>query len=206
MKRLFLFIFLFPLLLSAQETKGILIKTLPLQDIFYQNPNITLEWKFNSKYSLSMSTALRNGAWYDDGGEGPPFPKFQTSSGYTFGFSGRLYIPNKKAETKPSKWFTAVLLRYNYTLINNASIQSGISEEPRKVNLLKKGPELGTTFGRQFIFNYLMIELYTGIGAQLQYYDEEYISGDESTVKNNITSFAPRFYLGFAIGLNLAND
>ena len=73
-KRLLIILILFPFLVNGQISKGFIIKTLVLQDAFYQNPNLIFEKLINKNYSVELLLALRNGDWYNAGGEGPPLP------------------------------------------------------------------------------------------------------------------------------------
>jgi hypothetical protein len=199
MKRLLILLILFPFLLNGQTSKGFLIKTLVLQDAFYQNPNIIFEKLINKNYSVELLLALRNGDWYNNGGEGPPTPEFSASDGFTVGLSTRYYLTKQKVI--PDSWFVSGILRYNNTKIKNAEIQTGIHSEPRTVNLNRKGPEIGIAFGRQLIFlKHFTTELYVGGGTYLQFYEEEYISGPENEVIPEQTVFTFRPYLGLTLG------
>ena len=101
----------------------------------------------------------------------------------------------------PNSWFVAGIVRYNSTKIKNAEIQKGIHSEPRTVNLNRRGPEMGITFGRQLIFlKHFTTELYAGGGTYLQFYEEEYISGPENEVIPEQTVFTFRPYLGLTLG------
>jgi hypothetical protein len=199
MERLLILLILFPFLLNGQTSKGFLVKTLVLQDAFYQNPNLILEKLINKNYSVELLLALRNGDWYNAGGEGLNTPQFSTSNGFTVGLSTRHYLTKQKII--PNSWFISGIFRYNNTKIKNAEIQTGIHSEPRTVNLFRKGPEIGITFGRQLIFlKHFTTELYVGGGTYLQFYEEEYISGPENEVIPEQTVFTFRPYLGLTLG------
>ena len=183
----------------GQNTKGFIIKTLPFQDILYQNPNLIIEKPIKDNYSVEMLFALRNGDIYFPGGEGPPSPNTTTCSGFTVGVSNKYYISKKKLA--PNAWFTSGLTRYNETRINEAKILKYWTSEPRIVNLSKKGPEFGIIVGRQSLFyNHLTIEFYSGAGYYLQIYQEQYISGPKEDVIRKEYRANLRPYLGFTIG------
>jgi len=199
MKHLLIILFIFPFFLNAQTSKGLIVKTLVFQDAFHQNPNLVFEKIINKNYSVELLLALRNGDWYNNGGEGPPAPHFSTSTGYTIGLSTKYYFAKRKVI--PDSWFVSGILRFNSTTIKNAEIQTGIHSEPRKVNLNRKGPEIGVRFGRQLLFlKHFTTELYVGGGTYLQSYVEEYISGPENEVIPVQTVFTFRPYLGFTLG------
>ena len=199
MKHLLIILFIFPFFLNAQTSKGLIVKTLVFQDAFHQNPNLVFEKIINRNYSVELLLALRNGDWYNNGGEGPPTPQFSTSTGYTIGLSTKYYFAKRKVI--PDSWFVSGILRFNSTTIKNAEIQTGIHSEPRKVNLNRKGPEIGVRFGRQLLFlKHFTTELYVGGGTYLQSYVEEYISGPENEVIPVQTVFTFRPYLGFTLG------
>jgi len=205
MKRLLVIFILFPFLLNGQISKGFLIKSLVLQDVFYQNPNLIVEKLINKNYSVELLMALRNGDWYMPGGEGPPFPHFSTSTGFTVGLSTRYYLAKRKVI--PNSWFVSGILRYNNTNIKNAEIQTGLHSEPRTVNLNRKGPEIGITFGRQLIFlKHFTTELYVGGGTYLQFRKEDYISGPELEVIPEQSVFTFRPYLGLTLGYILRKN
>jgi len=199
MKRLLILLILVPFLLNGQTSKGFLVKTLVLQDAFYQNPNIVFEKLIDKKYSIELLLALRNGDWYHHGGEGPPLPTFRTSNGFTIGLSTRYYLTRHKVI--PNSWFVSGILRYNNTVIRNAELQKELYFDSRTVNLYRKGPEFGITFGRQLIFlKHFTMEFYFGGGTYLQFYEEEYISGPEDEVEPDQTVFTFRPYLGLTLG------
>ncbi len=199
MKHLLIILFIFPFFLNAQTSKGLIVKTLVFQDAFHQNPNLVFEKIINKNYSVELLLALRNGDWYNNGGEGPPAPHFSTSTGYTIGLSTKYYFAKRKVI--PDSWFVSGILRFNSTTIKNAEIQTGIHSEPRKVNLNRKGPEIGVRFGRQLLFlKHFTTELYVGGGTYLQSYVEEYISGPENEVIPVQTVFTFRPYLGLTLG------
>ncbi len=199
MERLFIFFILFPFFLQGQTSKGFILKTMVVQDAFYQNPNLIIEKLLTERYSVELLLSLRNGDWYMGGGEGPVVPKFSTSNGFTIGLSTKYYLTRENKI--PNSWFTSGILRYNKTVIKEAEIQKGIHSEPRKVNLSRNGPELGIVFGRQLIFlKHFTTEWYIGAGGYLQFYQEEYISGPESEVIPDQTKFTFRPYFGWTVG------
>lgn len=59
---LILFLLFCVISLQAQDdptSRGILIKTLPIQDIFHKNPNIIIEKPITDKFSVDFLFALR---------------------------------------------------------------------------------------------------------------------------------------------------
>lgn len=199
MKHIIIIFILLPFFLKGQTSNGILVKSLLLQDAFYQNPNLVIEKLISDHYSAELLLALRNGDWYMPGGEGPPLPKFATSTGFTIGLSTRYYL--SKESQIPNSFFTSLMARYNNTKIKNAEIQTGIDSEPRMVNLSRNGPELGIAFGWQWIIlKHFTTEIYTGGGAYLQFYKEEYVAGPENEVIPEQTILTFRPYLGWTIG------
>ncbi|KAF0132235.1 MAG: hypothetical protein FD155_759 [Bacteroidetes bacterium] len=199
MKHLLIILFLFPFLLNGQTSKGLIVKTLVFQDAFHQNPNLVFEKIINRNYSVELLLALRNGDWYNNGGEGPPAPHFSISTGYTIGLSTKYYLTKRKVI--PDSWFVSGIFRFNSTTIKTAEIQTGIHSEPRRINLNRKGPEIGFIFGRQLLFlKHFTTELYVGGGTYLQYYEEEFISGPENEVIPKQTVFTFRPYLGLTLG------
>jgi hypothetical protein len=199
MKKIFLVFILFPILLSGQESSGLVVKTLVLQDILYKNPNLIIEKPLTSNNSIELLLALRNSDWINTGGEGPPIPKMYDCSGFAIGLSFRHYFTESRLI--PNAWFLSGLLRYNETRIKNLEMYNGIHSISRTVNLHRNGPEFGFLFGRQFlILKHITTELYLGTGAYMQFYDEEFISGIESETLTNEIDFKFRPYIGWSIG------
>ena len=199
MKKLLLIFIAFPILLSGQESSGLVLKTLILQDIFYKNPNLIIEKPLKSNNSIEFLVALRNSDWINTGGEGPPIPNMYDCNGFTFGLSFRHYFPKRKSV--PNAWYLSGLIRYNDTHIKNLEMYNGIHSISRTVNLHRNGSEFGIVFGRQFlILKHLTTELYLGTGAYVQFYNEEYISGIESETLTNEIFVKLRPYIGWTIG------
>jgi len=199
MRKIFLIILAFPILVSGQESSGLVLKTLILQDIFYKNPNLIIEKPIKSNNSIELLIALRNSDWIYTGGEGPPTPNRYDCNGFTLGISFRNYFTKHKKV--PNAWFLSGLIRYNNTYIKNLEMYDGIHSISRTVNLHRNGPEIGILFGKQFlILKHVTTEFYLGTGAYMQIYNEEYISGTKSeTLKNEFyVKFRP--YIGWTIG------
>lgn len=199
MKKIFLFVIIFPILLSGQESSGLVIKTLILQDILYKNPNIIFEKPIKSNKSIEFLLALRNSEFIQNGGEGPPIPNTYDCNGFTIGVSFRQYLPLKK--TAPNSWFLSGLLRYNYTRTKNLRYYKGLHSESRIVDLNRHGPELGILFGKQFlILKHVTTELYIGTGTSMHFHDEEFVSGIESETLTNEVFIKFRPFMGLTIG------
>ena len=199
MKKIFLVFVIFPILLAGQESSGLVLKTLILQDIFYKNPNLIIEKSIKSNNSIEFSVALRNSDWINTGGEGPPIPNMYDCNGFTIGLSFRHYFP--KPKSVPNAWYLSGLIRYNDTRIKNLEMYNGIHSISRTVNLHRNGPEFGIVFGRQFlVLKQFTTELYLGTGAYVQFYNEEFISGIESETLTNEIFVKFRPYVGWTIG------
>ena len=199
MKKTFLIFIAFPILLSGQESSGLVLKTLILQDIFYKNPNLIIEKPIKSNNSIEFLVALRNSDWINTGGEGPPIPNMYDCNGFTVGLSFRHYFPEQKSI--PNAWYLSGLIRYNDTHIKNLEMYNGIHSISRTVNLHRNGPEFGIVFGRQFlVLKQFTTELYLGTGAYVQFYNEEFISGIESETLTNEIFIKFRPYIGWTIG------
>jgi hypothetical protein len=199
MIRLLAITILFPIFLSAQTPHAFVLKSLVIQDAVHQNPNIIIEKILNNRYSVEIAAALRNGAWYWQGGEGSIFPTFRECTGYSIGLAARYYLSEKKS---PNWWYASGLLRYNETHIKRAGLSTaGISGQQRVVNLSRNGPELGLVFGRQFlIFRHITTEAYVGAGTYLQFSKEDYVSGLQEEVIPEQVNFKFRPYLGWTAG------
>ncbi|NOU48000.1 MAG: DUF3575 domain-containing protein [Bacteroidales bacterium] len=199
MKYSYLIILFFPIILFGQQSKGFLVKTMMFQDIFYQNPNILIEKRLYKNFSIEFLGSLRNGAVTLSSGEGPPLPKFYDCQGFTLGLSARYYFIKNK--TSPNSWYVSGLMRYNDVYMKNVGFHIGVHGFSREVNVNRSGPELGFTLGRQLLIGkYITTEFYCGMGTYLQFYDEEYISGIISDLRQNEVFFTFRPYLGWTIG------
>lgn len=199
MKKLILILVVFPILLYGQESTGIVLKTMILQDIFYKNPNLIVEKTIKSNNSIEFLFALRNSDWINTGGEGPPISNMYDCNGFTLGLSFRHYFPKRKSA--PKAWFLSGLLRYNDTRTKNLDFYAGLHSTSRTVNLHRYGPEFGVLFGKQFlILKHLTTELYFGTGASVQVFNEDFISGYESETLTNEIFVKFRPYVGWTIG------
>jgi hypothetical protein len=199
MKHLLIIFILFPIFISAQTSHGFILKSLVLQDAVHQNPNVIVEKVINNRYSVEFAAALRNGTWYWQGGKGSIFPTFRECTGFSVGIAARYYLSEKKS---PNAWYTSGLLRYNETHIKQASLYTaGSNGGERKVNLSRKGPEMGLVFGRQFlIFKHITTEAYLGVGTYFQFSKEDYVSWPHDEVISEQVSFKFRPYLGWSVG------
>ncbi|MCC7318472.1 MAG: hypothetical protein IT219_08050 [Bacteroidales bacterium] len=199
MNKIFLFFIAFPILVSGQESSGLVVKTLILQDIFNKNPNFIIEKPIKSNNSIEFLAAFRNSDWINNGGEGPPIPNMFDCNGFTVGLSFRHYF--LKRRIFPNAWHLSGLIRYNNTQIKNLEMYKGLHSTSRTVNIHRNGPEMGIIFGRQFlILKHITTELYIGTGAYMQFYDEDYISGNISETLTNEFYVQFRPYLGWSVG------
>lgn len=198
MKGIFIFLLLFPHLLMGQESKGVVLKTLVLQDALFRNPNIIAERPLSRHFSMELLVAVRFGDFFNDGREAP-VPAFQACKGLTIGLAGRYYLARTKKI--PNSWYVSAMLRYNDTRIERAEIQEKIMMQPRIVNLKRRGPEGGIVIGRQFVSaRNLTADFYFGCGTYIQYHSETYISGPWSDTYSKKIVRTTRPYLGWSLG------
>jgi len=183
--------------------KVYIVKTLPIQDAFYQNPNLIIEKAINQKNTLSLLVALRYSDWiFESTSFGRmKLPLKQNSKGYTLGgFFKNFY--SKRGILKGAyvggtmRYTDLVMLEVDYT--NNS--------DPgyfRTVDLSRKTFELGGIWGYQAIMSRLVLDFYVGAGLQYRSSKEELVSGSTKYLRPSFSEFLPRIYLGFSVGVKL---
>lgn len=205
---LILFLLFCMVSLQAQEDslrRGILIKTLPIQDVFHKNPNIILEKPITDKFSVDFLFALRYTAWVYEPtsgiGGGPSWEQLD-SKGFTLGGAFR-YYPIEKPDA-PNGLYISATLRYNDLLIEDVSLKGDIdNNDSRRVDLDRKEIGFGALVGYQFRVSSFAIDLYTGPGAMYRIQTENLVDGSDKYLEPKSYEWIVRFYLGLSIGVRL---
>lgn len=206
MKKLLLFSILFlPIMLMAQNdsiNKSFILKTNPIQDAFYQNPNLTIEKAFQQKYAISLLMALRYSDWISENTNIGKLPIKYDAKGWTIGVGFKYYYSkNKNRKSKP---YIGGVLRYQDIAIPYVEIgyETG-PEYGRTVELKRNSGEMGALWGYQALLSRFVMDFYAGTGLQYRKSEEELLSGSSKYLNLQYTEFIPRLYLGFAIGVKL---
>lgn len=201
-----LILLLLVLFLQAQEEKsvgGILIKTLPIQDAFYQNPNLIIEKPISDKYSTSIILALRYSDWIFKSSSfgGMKFPLKYDAKGFTVGGVFKYYYSKRPT---PNGFYISGTIRYNDILMPEVHYSSDADPNNfRVVDLYRKSMELGAIWGYQVSVSRFIMDFYIGTGIQYRFSEEEFVSGNPKYVMTSYQEWIPRLYLGFSIGVKL---
>jgi len=191
--------------LQAQEeiqSSGILIKTLPFQDAFYQNPNLIIEKPIYHKYSVSLLMALRYSDWISENSNIGKVPIKYDAEGWTLGGFFKYYY--SKNNLKQSKPYVGTTVRYND--INIPDVELGYDTGPdydRTVDLNRVSGEIGAIWGYQATMSRFVMDFYLGAGLQYRLSKEELVLGSTKHLRTSYTEILPRLYLGFSIGVKL---
>lgn len=206
MKKLLLFpIFFIPILLIAQNdssNKSFFLKTNPIQDVFYQNPNLIIEKPIQQKYAVSLIMALRYSDWISENTNVGILPIKYNANGWTLGSFFKYYY--SKNNPRSSKPYVGGTIRYNDIKIPDVEInyESG-SEYGRTVDLKRNTGEIGVIWGYQVMWSRFVMDFYTGAGLQYRTTTEKLISGSSVHLQPEYSTFMMRIYLGFSIGVKL---
>ena len=173
-----------PFRLSAQQAKGVIVKTELFRDLG-GNFNLGFEKILSDRFSVGLEGVRVGQESAPAGGEGPagiPLPAYRyNSSGYRVELFGRYYFG--KNHKTPNAFFVSPFLRYNSTRVNGLEIQEGISGPyVRIIDLIRKGPEPGISLGRQFyLFRKITAELNVGISNYYTIVEEILVSGQPTS-------------------------
>lgn len=193
--------------LHAQEenqSRGILIKTLPIQDAIYQNPNLIIEKPINEKYSVSLLVAFRFSDWIFKSTSfgGMVLPIKHNAKGYTLGGFFKHYYSKKKQI--PGGFYVGGTLRYSDIIMPDVDYIS--DSDPtyfRTVELKRKTMEVGGIWGYQVLWSRFIMDFYVGTGLQYRISEEKLVSGNPKYLQSEYSTFIPRLYLGFSMGVKL---
>lgn len=193
--------------LQAQEknqSRGILIKTLPIQDAFYHNPNLIIEKPLNNKYSVSLLFVLRYSDWIFKSSSfgGMKIPLKYQAKGYTMGGFFKHYYSKKKQI--PSGFYLGGTLRYSDIIMPDVDYIS--TADPtyfRTVDLKRKTMEIGGVWGYQVFWTRFIMDFYLGTGLQYRISEEKLVSGNPKYLQSRYYEYIPRLYCGFSIGVKL---
>jgi hypothetical protein len=207
---LILFAF-FPFRLAAQRLHDVIVKSELFRNL-NSNYNVGFETILNERFSVGVEGVRVTRESARNGGEGaagiPTLPYQHKSKGYRVEIFGRYYFGNKRYA--PNAFFAATILSYNSTRVNGLDMQEGISGMyVRTIDLVRKGPALGISTGRQFyLFRKITGEVSLGISNYFISAKEIFISGQSSAdfvdgkykYRENQLSGQLQFKIGYFFG------